>query len=69
MYRQLAADVEALEGELKSLTPEAQKAAKAIRAFGPSKVPDAFVEDMKARRRELQGLAVDSDQYLENLLQ
>ena len=68
VYRQLAADVEALEGELKSLTPEAQKAAKAIRAFGPSKVPDAFVEDMKARRRELQGLAVDSDQYLEKLV-
>ncbi|WP_291809735.1 tape measure protein [Limnobacter sp.] len=68
VYKQLAADVEALEGELKSLTPEAQKAAKAIRAFGPSKVPDAFVEDMKARRRELQGLAVDSDQYLEKLV-
>ncbi len=68
VYRQLAADVEALEGELKSLTPEAQKAAKAIRAFGPSKVPDAFVEDMKARRRELQGIAVDSDRYLEKLV-
>ena len=68
VYRQLAADVEALEGELKSLTPEAQKAAKAIRAFGPSKVPDAFVEDMKARRRELQGIAVDSDKYLEKLV-
>jgi len=68
VYRQLAADVEALEGELKSLTPEAQKAAKAIRAFGPSKVPDAFVEDMKERRRQLQGIAVDSDKYLEKLV-
>ena len=38
VYRQLAADIESLEGELKSLTPEAEKAAKAIRAFGPSKV-------------------------------
>jgi lambda family phage tail tape measure protein len=68
VYRQLAADVESLEGELKSLTPAAQKAAKAIRAFGPSKVPDAFVEDMKERRRQLQGIAVDSNQYLEKLV-
>lgn len=68
VYRQLAADVESLEGELKSLTPEAQKAAKAISAFGASKVPDAFVEDMKQRRRELQGIAVDSDRYLEKLV-
>mgnify|MGYP003134691966 FL=1 len=68
VYRQLAADIESLEGELKSLTPEAEKAAKAIRAFGPSKVPNAFVEDMKERRRQLQGLAVDSDEYLEKLV-
>ena len=68
VYRQLAADIESLEGELKSLTPEAEKAAKAIRAFGPSKVPNEFVEDMKERRRQLQGLAVDSDQYLERLV-
>lgn len=68
VYRQLASDIESLEGDLKSLTPEAQKAAKAIRAFGPSKVPNAFVEDIKERRRQLQGLAVDSDEYLERLV-
>ena len=68
VYRQLAADVESLEADLKSLSPEAQKAAKAIRAFGPSKVPDAFVEDMKERRRQLKGIAVDSDKYLEKLV-
>ena len=72
VYKQLAADIEGLESTLTSLVPDANKAATAmerLKTIGfPSRVPDAFDKNMKARRQQLQGLAVDSQDYLNTLV-
>ena len=72
VYKQLAADIEGLESTLTSLVPDANKAATAmerLKTIGfPSKAPDAFDKNMKARRQQLQGLKVDSEAYLNTLV-
>ena len=68
VFKQLAADIEGLENSLESIKPDAQKAAEAMdklqRIGFPSRAPDAFEKNMKERRRQLQGLKVDSEEYL-----
>ena len=72
VFKQLAADIEGLENALESIKPDAQKAAEAmdrLQKIGfPSRVPDAFEKNMKERRRQLQGLRVDSEDYLNTLV-
>ena len=72
VFKQLAADIEGLEDVLESIKPDAEKAAEAmdrLQKIGfPSKVPDAFEKNMKVRRQELRGLAVDSEAYLDKLV-
>ena len=72
VFKQLAADIEGLENALESIKPDAQKAADAmdrLQKIGfPSRVPDAFEKNMKERRRQLQGLRVDSEEYLNTLV-
>ena len=72
VYKQLAADIEGLEGTLTSLIPDANKAATAMERLStigfPSRVPDAFEKNMKVRRQQLQGLRVDSEEYLNTLV-
>jgi tape measure domain-containing protein len=72
VFKQLAADIEGLENALESIKPDAQKAAEAMDRLQkirfPSRVPDAFEKNMKERRRQLQGLRVDSEDYLNTLV-
>jgi len=72
IYKQLSADIEGLEDTLQSLIPDANKAATAMERLSsigfPSRVPDAFEKNMKVRRQQLQGLRVDSEDYLNTLV-
>jgi len=72
VFKQLAADIEGLENTLEGIKPDAQKAAEAMERLQkigfPSKVPDAFEKNMRERRKQLQGLKVDSEEYLTTLV-
>ena len=72
VFKQLAADIEGLENTLEGIKPDAQKAAEAMERLQkigfPSRVPDAFEKNMRERRKQLQGLRVDSEEYLTTLV-
>ena len=72
VFKQLAADIEGLENTLEGIKPDAQKAAEAMERLQkigfPSRVPDAFEKNMRERRKQLQGLKVDSEEYLTTLV-
>ena len=72
VYKQLAADIEGLEGSLEAIKPDAEKAAEAIERLMqvniPSKAPGDFAKNMEFRRQQLQGLKSDSEEYLKTLV-
>jgi tape measure domain-containing protein len=69
VYKQLGDDIRLLKTEIDSLEGAAKETGRAFRAMNvPSKVPEKFAENIRARRQELQGFAADSQEYLNALI-
>ena len=67
-YKKLTRDIEALNSELGQLDGSVTKVKNNLGSFQiPGYASDKFATAIQARRQELQGLAVDSREYLEQL--
>jgi len=68
IYRKLGEDIRSLKSEIDLLEGSAKSAGKALASQRPSKIPEKFVQNMRARREQMQGLAADSREYLKALI-
>lgn len=68
VYKKLGEDIRNLKSEIDLLEGSAKSTGKALAAAIPSKTPEKFAQNMRARREQMQGLAADSREYLNALI-